>query len=66
MSIREKGERVRTDACLANAENCAELAERADNDADRKRYLRMAESWRQLARVEDWLEGRSPPIQLTT
>jgi hypothetical protein len=53
-----------SDYFLNNADNCATLAEQATSDADRKRYVRMAESWRQLARTNDWLEGRVHPFTL--
>lgn len=43
-----------------NAENCAQLAERATNDATFKRYERMENAWRALAEEQDWLDGEIP------
>jgi hypothetical protein len=40
-----------------NAENCAQLAERATDDASHKRYKRMEAAWRALAEEQDWLDG---------
>jgi hypothetical protein len=48
-----------------NAENCAQLAERANDDATHKRYKRMEEAWRALATEQDWLDGETPPISNT-
>jgi len=46
------------------ASNCAFMAENAKTAADRNRYLRMEASWRQLAKANDWLEGRVPPVDI--
>ena len=46
---------------LDNAENCAALADAAKSDADRERFKRLERAWRQLARTNDWLEGRISP-----
>ena len=40
-----------------NAENCAQLAERATDEPTYLRYRRMEESWRALAEEQDWLDG---------
>ena len=42
---------------LENAENCAQLAERASDEPTRNRYKRMEEAWRALAAEQDWLDG---------
>jgi hypothetical protein len=47
---------------LDNAENCAQLAERATNDPAYNRYKRMEAAWRALADEQDWLDGEVSPI----
>jgi hypothetical protein len=49
---------------LRNAENCADLAETARDQPTRARYKRMAEAWLALAREQDWLDGKIPPINI--
>ena len=49
---------------LDNAENCAQLAERATNDPAHKRYRRMEAAWRALAEEQDWLDGEVSPVKL--
>jgi hypothetical protein len=46
---------------LENAENCAQLAERASDEPTYKRYRRMEAAWRALAVEQDWLDGEVPP-----
>jgi hypothetical protein len=45
-----------------NAENCAELAEDAADDANRRRYLLMEQTYLRLAETEEWLDGRVSPF----
>ncbi|MBB4371856.1 hypothetical protein GGD63_004657 [Bradyrhizobium sp. cir1] len=45
-----------------NAENCLQLAERAEGQPAFKRYSRMADAWTALAREQDWLDGEIPPV----
>ena len=45
-----------------NAENCLQLAERAQGKPTYKRYSRMAEAWMALANEQDWLDGEIPPV----
>jgi len=45
-----------------NADNCLQLAERAEGQPTYKRYSRMAEAWRALANEQDWLDGEIPPV----
>jgi len=47
---------------LDNANNCAAMAREAKAEPDRKRFTRMEASWRQLAKANDWLEGRITPV----
>jgi hypothetical protein len=47
---------------LENAQNCAELAERAPDEPTRNRYRRMEAAWRALAIERDWLDGQRPPF----
>lgn len=47
---------------LENAENCAQLAERASEEPTRNRYKRMEAAWRALAEEQDWLDGEVPPV----
>jgi hypothetical protein len=44
-----------------NAENCAQLAERAPDEPAFIRYKRMEAAWRELAREQDWLDGEVLP-----
>ena len=46
-----------------NAENCAQLAERATDDGTYKRYKRMEAAWRALAEEQDWLDGEVSPAR---
>lgn len=46
---------------LENAENCAQLAERANDQPTHQRYKRMEAAWRALAEEQDWLDGEVPP-----
>ena len=47
---------------LENAENCAQLAERASDQPTQKRYKRMEAAWRALAEEQDWLDGEVSPV----
>jgi hypothetical protein len=49
---------------LENADNCAQLAERATDDPSYKRYKRMEAAWRALAEEQDWLDGEVSPIEI--
>jgi len=42
---------------LENAENCAQLAERATDEPGQKRYRRMEAAWCALAVEQAWLDG---------
>jgi hypothetical protein len=44
-----------------NADNCAQLAERAPDEATFKRYKRMETAWLALAEEQDWLDGEVSP-----
>ena len=45
-----------------NADNCLQLAERAEGRPAHKRYSRMADAWTALANEQDWLDGEIPPV----
>jgi hypothetical protein len=45
-----------------NADNCAQLAERATDEPTHQRYKRMEAAWRALADEQDWLDGETPPV----
>jgi hypothetical protein len=47
-----------------NAENCLQLAERAEGQPANKRYLRMADAWTALATEQDWLDGEIRPVEV--
>ena len=47
---------------LENAENCAQLAERASDEPTYRRYKRMESAWRALAQEQDWLDGEVSPV----
>jgi ATP/maltotriose-dependent transcriptional regulator MalT len=49
---------------IDNAENCAQLAERAANEPAHRRYKRMEAAWRALAEEQDWLDGEIPPVRM--
>lgn len=49
---------------LDNADNCAQLAERATEDPAYNRYKRMEAAWRALADEQDWLDGEVSPIAI--
>jgi hypothetical protein len=44
------------------AENCADMADSADNEASRRRYRRMEQSYLRLAETEEWLDGQVSPF----
>jgi hypothetical protein len=44
-----------------NADNCAQLAERATDEPTHQRYKRMEEAWLALAQEQDWLDGHVAP-----
>ena len=46
---------------LENAENCAQLAERASDDPTHRRYKRMEAAWLALAQEHAWLDGEVAP-----
>jgi hypothetical protein len=54
-----------SDHFLENAENCAQLAERAPNEAAFRRYKRMEAAWRALALEQDWLDGKTDSVART-
>jgi hypothetical protein len=45
-----------------NAENCLQLAERAEGQPAFRRYLCMAQAWMALANEQDWLDGEVSPL----
>jgi hypothetical protein len=47
---------------IENAENCAQLAERATDQPMYNRYKRMEAAWRALAEEQDWLDGEIAPV----
>lgn len=51
-----------SDLFRENAENCMQLAERAEGEPAFKRYTRMAQGWTALAHEQDWLDGEVPPV----
>jgi len=53
-----------SDTYLENAEHCAHLAEIAANEPTFRRFKRMEDAWRALAREQDWLDGEIPPAQV--
>jgi hypothetical protein len=52
--------------CLENAENCAQLAEKATDQPTHLRYRRMEALWRALAEEQEWLNGEVPPVPIAT
>ena len=52
-----------SDIFRGNAENCRQLAERAEGRPAFKRYMRMSQAWMALAKEQDWLDGEVPPLR---
>jgi hypothetical protein len=50
---------------LENADNCAQLTERAKDQPTCHRYKRMEAAWRASAEEQDWLDGETPPVRTT-
>jgi len=50
-----------SDTFRQNAENCLQLAERAESEPAVRRFRRMAKAWTALAREQDWLDGEVSP-----
>jgi hypothetical protein len=55
-----------SDILRDNADNCLQLAERAQGQPAYRRYSRMAEAWMALAEEQDWLDGEVPPVKVRT
>ncbi|MBV8924157.1 MAG: hypothetical protein JOZ74_02185 [Bradyrhizobium sp.] len=53
-----------SDIFRENAENCLQLAERAEGQPAFRRYSRMAQAWHALALEQDWLDGEISPLHL--
>ena len=53
-----------SDLLRENADNCLQLAERAEGEPAFKRYLRMAQAWTALANEQDWLDGEVSPLTI--
>jgi hypothetical protein len=51
-----------SDLLRENAENCLQLAERAEAEPAFRRYTRMAKAWTALADEQDWLDGEISPL----
>jgi hypothetical protein len=64
--LRQEGTVKQSQDFLENAENCAQLAERASDDPTHKRYKRMEAAWRALAEEQDWLDGQVPPVRIAS
>jgi hypothetical protein len=51
-----------SDIFRENAENCLQMAERAEGQPAFRRYSRMAQAWLALADEQDWLDGEISPL----
>jgi hypothetical protein len=51
-----------SDLLRKNAENCQQLAERAEAQPAFRRYSRMSQAWLALATEQDWLDGEISPL----
>ncbi|HZR87961.1 MAG TPA: hypothetical protein VFB02_14220 [Bradyrhizobium sp.] len=51
-----------SDLMRQHAENCLQLAERAEVQPMFRRYMRMADAWTALAVEQDWLDGEISPL----
>jgi hypothetical protein len=56
-SLNSEDTMKQSDEFLENAENCAQLAERAADEPTHNRFRRMEAAWRALAQEQDWLDG---------
>jgi hypothetical protein len=54
-----------SDLLREHADNCLQLAERAEGAPAHRRYTRMARGWIALADEQDWLDGEVPPVGAT-
>jgi hypothetical protein len=54
-----------SDLLRENADNCLQLAERAEGEPAHRRYMRMSLGWTALADAQDWLDGEVPPVRAT-
>ena len=64
--FRQEGTVKQSQDFLENAENCAQLAERAADEPTHNRYKRMEAAWRALAEEQDWLDGQVPPVRIAS
>lgn len=48
----------KADDMRQNAENCADMAKEAKRQPDKTRFKRMEEAWSDLAKTQDWLDGK--------
>ena len=53
-----------SDLLRENADNCLQLAERAEGQPAFRRYMRMATAWKALANEQEWLDGEVSPLPL--
>ncbi len=53
-----------SDIFRENADNCLQLAERAEGQPASRRFSRMAQAWTALAQEQDWLDGEIPPLAI--
>jgi hypothetical protein len=60
-SLAEEDTMKQSDNFRENAENCAQLAERATDEPTYLRYKRMEAAWLALAHEQDWLDGAIAP-----
>jgi hypothetical protein len=63
MSLAEEDAMKQSDHFRENADNSAQLAERAPDEATHKRYKRMEAAWLALAEEQDWLDGETSPTK---
>ncbi|WP_407168835.1 hypothetical protein [Bradyrhizobium sp. ORS 111] len=52
----------RSQLLLDNAVICSKLARRSNNKQTKALFKRMEDSWRALAREQDWLDGEIAPV----
>jgi hypothetical protein len=53
---------TKADQMRNHAENCGTLAEKTEKPADRARFKRMEDAWKELAKTQDWLDGHAPEL----
>jgi hypothetical protein len=55
---------TKTEQLLRRSEICGELAETAEDAPLKKRFERLAQGWKSLAKTQAWLDGEPQPLAI--